>query len=399
MSKRLLLSCLLLALPSVLAAQTPATPAPAPGEMVEVDPLRCWWRTSAGAVRIGEAFDLSLTCAVLETDAVTVVVDESRLGNAVVQMAPFEVISGAHPADLHAGMRRFFQYDYRLRIINPDVVGKDVAIPEIGLHYRVNSRLDGSASVQGRDLLYFLPPQAIRVSSLVPDGATDIRDSAGVSFAGLDALRLRAGTFYIAGVALVALGGVMILLVLIRVARGARARTPAAERQLGTLQLVHVAARELAAVGRDKSSGWTDELIDRALASTRVVAAAALGRPVSQRSVASGVTVGEGRLLARGPKRGTTRVVSAPTTTHEVAREIARLPASSPRRAALETLRDALAAFGAAQYSREGTRDEAALDEALAAATGAARKVRLEQMLPRFVRRWTSSPDPAESRA
>ena len=42
---------------------------------------------------------------------------------------------------------------------------------------------------------------------------------------------------------------------------------------------------------------------------------------------------------------------------------------------------------------------EAALDEALAAATGAARKVRLEQMLPRFVRRWTSSPDPAESRA
>src|SRR5260370_36286 len=32
--------------------------------MVQVDPIRCWWRTSAGAVRIGETFDLRLTCAV-----------------------------------------------------------------------------------------------------------------------------------------------------------------------------------------------------------------------------------------------------------------------------------------------------------------------------------------------
>lgn len=400
MRKRLLLSCLLLALPSALAAQTPPTQAPESGEMVEVDPIRCWWRTSTGAVRIGEAFDVSLTCAVLETDAVSVIVDESRLGNAVVQMAPFEVVSGGHPADLHAGMRRFFQYDYTLRVINPDIIGKDIAIPEIGLHYRVNSRIDGNAAVQGRDLLYYLPPQAIRVASLVPSGATDIRDSSGASFSILDALRFRAGAFYIVGVALVALGGLMILLVLVRVARGARVRTPAAERQLAGAHLVNVASRELAAVAREKAaSGWTHELVDRALASTRVVAAAAAGRPISQRPVPAGATVGEGRLLARGPKRGMKRVVSAPTTARDLAQDAASLPVSSPGRAALETLRDALSAFGAFQYSRPGSIDESALDDALEGATRVARRALLQQLIPPALKRWSSRPSPVESRA
>src|ERR687889_213127 len=102
-------------LPLLAVLATPVfaqPPAPSDTETVEVDPIRCWWRTSQGAVRIGELFDLSLTCAVLQNDAVQVVPDESRLGNAVIQMAPFEVVSGNHPADLHSANRRFFQYEY-----------------------------------------------------------------------------------------------------------------------------------------------------------------------------------------------------------------------------------------------------------------------------------------------
>src|SRR5258706_12190686 len=57
-------------------------------QMVEVDPIRCWWRTSTGAIRIGETFDLSLTCAVLENDLVQVVPDESRLPPAPNYIAP-----------------------------------------------------------------------------------------------------------------------------------------------------------------------------------------------------------------------------------------------------------------------------------------------------------------------
>src|SRR5262245_50876087 len=85
----------------------------AAGQNVETDPLQCWWRTSAGAVRVGETFTVVLTCAVLETDAATVVVDQSKLEPSVVQFAPFEVQGGSHAADLNTDLRRFFQYEYR----------------------------------------------------------------------------------------------------------------------------------------------------------------------------------------------------------------------------------------------------------------------------------------------
>ena len=68
-------------------------------QTVATDPLQCWWRTSAGAVRVGEVFSLVLTCAVVENDAVRVVPDQGPLDPTVMQMAPFEVVGGGHPAD------------------------------------------------------------------------------------------------------------------------------------------------------------------------------------------------------------------------------------------------------------------------------------------------------------
>ncbi|HUR35602.1 MAG TPA: hypothetical protein VM032_17485 [Vicinamibacterales bacterium] len=400
MAKRLLLSGFLL---FGLAAAAGAQPAPtreAGTRNVEVDPIRCWWRTSAGAVRIGEQFDVSVTCAVLESEAVSVVVDESRLGNAVIQMAPFEVVSGSHPADMHAGIRRFFQYDYRLRIINPDAIGTDVRIPDIALHYRVNSKVDGNAAVQGRDLLYYLPPSVIRIESMVPDGTTDIRDASGASFASIDALNFRAGIFNIVGIALIAFGGLMVLLALVRLARGARRRTPAGQRQLSNAALLGVATRELAAVRREKgASGWTDDLLARALAATRVAAAGAVGAAISQRTVAADAVAGEGRLLARGPRRGTRRAVSAPTTAYDVARQLSRLSVADSGRAALESLREALTTMTAAQYGRDTARDESTLDAALDQAARAASAVRGQHLFPRsLLRRWTTSA-PVESQA
>ena len=133
-----------------------SAPTPSTDRMVEVDPIRCWWKTSEGAIRIGETFDLTLTCAVLDNELVQVVPDESRLGGAVISMAPFEIVGSSHPQDLHSGSRRFFQYQYSMRIINPDAIGTDVGIPIITLHYRVNSKIAENASLQGRDLTYVL---------------------------------------------------------------------------------------------------------------------------------------------------------------------------------------------------------------------------------------------------
>ena len=377
MRKLLLLLSLVLLQPLRAAAQPPPS-APAGSRTVEVDPIRCWWRTSTGAVRIGEQFDVDLTCAVLETDAVSVMVDESRLGNAVIQMAPFEVVGGSHPADLHEGLRRFFQYHYTLRIINPDVIGKDVGLPYLSLHYRINSRVAaGGAAVQGRDLEYVLPEAGVRVLSMVPVGVSDIRAGAGAPFEAVDALLFRANLLRIVATALFALGGIVVLLVLIRVARGSLfSRTPRSQRTLSPGALVKVATGELRRVARARATdGWTPALIDRALGATRIIAAAALGDPISQRTVDRDTALGEGRVLAAGPRLGTRRLVSAPTTAHDVARRAARATPGTPAHGRLDALREALSSLTGAQYGRAQAIDDLALDEALSRATDTGRAV------------------------
>src|SRR4029078_5299547 len=136
---------------------------------VQTDPLQCWWKTSAGAVRVGEPFSVVLTCAVLETDAATGVVDPALREPSVVQFAPFEVLGGSHGADLRTDQRRFFQYEYRMRLIAENLFGKDVALPETKLSYRVQTKVnEKAAALQGRDQTYVLPAQSVRVMSLVP---------------------------------------------------------------------------------------------------------------------------------------------------------------------------------------------------------------------------------------
>src|SRR5436190_20539334 len=176
-----------------------ATAASAFAQDVQTDPLQCWWKTSAGAVRVGEPFSVVLTCAVLETDAATVVVDTAKLEPSVVQFAPYEVLGGSHGADLRTDLRRFFQYEYRLRLIAENEFGKDVALPETKLSYHVQSKVGQTAAIQGREQTYVLPAQSVRVLSLVAGDATDIRDAAGDTFAALDQRAFRAKLFEIIG--------------------------------------------------------------------------------------------------------------------------------------------------------------------------------------------------------
>jgi hypothetical protein len=378
-----------------LWAQTPAAPANGTAN-AEVDPIRCWWRTSAGGVRTGETFDLVLTCAVLQNDAVEVVPDESRLGSAVIQMAPFEVVGGSHPADLHSGGRRFFQYQYTLRVINPDVIGRDVRIPDIVIHYRINSRVAANQAIQGRDLVYMLPSQSVRVMSLVPGDAGDIRDAQGENFANAEGLKFRASVLNIVAIACIALGALMTLVVIVRLARGSRKRTPRDARQVRTSGLAHAAARELNAVQNDRGHGeWTPELLGRALAATRVAAACAIGAPVSQRIADTG-PIGVGRLRVSSLMLGKPRAISASVTAADVARAEARGGADP----ALEPLREALTAFAAAQYGRNGIGDAGVLDSSLASAVAAAARVkRRHAAWKEPLKQFRNRSQPAESRA
>ena len=144
----------------------------------------------------------------------------------------------------------------------------------------------------------------------------------------------------------------------------------------------------------EKGGGWTPELVDRALAATRVTAAGALDRTISQRVVdAETATVGEGRLLASGPRRGTKRIVSASITARDIETQLAKRRATDKMRPTLETLRDALASFAASTYGRDESNRDAHLDEALDAASRAASSVRRRHMFPMtLLKRWSASP-------
>src|SRR5688572_29852779 len=357
-----------------------------------VDPMRCWRQTTAGAVTIGEAFTVTLTCAVFESEDAQVVPDESRLNVASIQMAPFEILGGAHPPDVRRGSRRFFQYDYQLRIISRDAVGQDVNVPALTISYRVHSRVGAAAKLEGRDLSYLLPALPIKVLSLVPADADDIRDAAEASLATVEALRSRSRMFEALAIALGVFAGIMVVLALVPLARRT-GPAAAADRNAVPNRAILTAAvaalqEEQARAARD---GWTDDTIAGALASMRLIAAAAIDHPISQKPLSADRPVPDGRLRAdHGWPRRRTVTVSSAVTPEDLARAGSRDGATTlTRTQQLDELRASLAALTAALYRREPKRDAASLDEAVRQATSMAEAMARERTtwMPRWVRR------------
>ena len=376
-------------------------------QTVETDPLQCWWRTSSGAVRVGEPFTVVLTCAVLETEAATVIVDQSKLEPAVVQFAPFEVLGGSHGVDQRTDLRKFFQYEYRLRLIAENDFGKDVPLPELKLSYHVQSRVGQAAAIQGREQSYVLPAQSIRILSLVPTDAADIRDTSAETFADVDQRSFRAKLLNVVGAVLFTLAGLLALLALVRLVQKYRTSTVSTDRLVSDGAILGAARRELASVQRAREDGgWTPELAGRALAALRVGATYMLGRPVAQTSVTSDLSKisnqrlvdADGVMMVRTGWPRTKRIaISGAVTTRSLATETKRGLGTAQRAALLESLHDAMAQLTAVQYGRDGKPADNALDEALAAGRAALKRVRLEQtwIMKKFGRR----PPPREVEA
>jgi hypothetical protein len=333
------------------------------------DPLRCWWRTSAGAVAIGEPFDAALTCAVREQESSRTVPDESRLSAAVIQLAPFEVLGGAHPADLRTATHRFIQYRYTLRIIDSNVIGFDAKFPDLQIPYRVHTLTNGEWA-QGRDRSYIMPGQPVRVLSLVPQEADDIRDSADQSFDAVARLRFRSRALQIAAVALVLLGGLVLVPAAVAFVRGGRSPDGAEAKAVSRRSIVAAIHRELAAVRHESRGGWTPDLAVRVLNALRLAASCALARDVAQLHVASD-GIPTGRIAApAGFLRRRVVALSSALTPIDVERAIAALPltASHERRQLLAELLTAMntmttAIYGAA--ASPGTSYDESIDVAV----------------------------------
>jgi hypothetical protein len=375
---------------------------PVAAQNEQADPLQCWWRTSSGSIRVGEVFSAVLTCAVLETDAAKVVVDQSKLEPSVVQFAPFEVTGGSHGADLRTDQRRFFQYEYRLRLIAENLFGKDVSLPETKISYHVQSAVSQGAAIQGRDQTYVMPPQSVRVVSLVPADAADIRDTTSETFEDVDRRTFRANLLIVIGGVLFALAAGMALLALVGLFN--RLRKPAAQRErlVTDTAVLNALGGELKAVQRAREDGgWTPALAGRALGALRPATAIALGRRVAQsvatKRIAAADAAGtngrsalDGQISVGGRwPRSKRIVISGSVTSQAVAREIARGEMPASRAALLESAQDALARFTSAQYGRDAKLDDAALDEAMSTSQRLVRRLKMEQfsIMKRFARR------------
>jgi hypothetical protein len=139
---------------------------------LEVEPITCWWRGDVSAVRVGEPFGLTLTCSILAAEATRVVLDESRLDAGVMQVPPFDVVSGDRADDLVTPGRRYIQDRYIARLIAENAFGAEVSPIQLTPQPRAASR---RATPCSRDLAR-MPwrPLPVRVQSLVPNSATDI---------------------------------------------------------------------------------------------------------------------------------------------------------------------------------------------------------------------------------
>jgi hypothetical protein len=337
---------------SLLLATSAASPfALQPTENVEADPITCWWRTGAGGVRIGESFQVVLTCSLLETEAARAIADESVLEPSVVQLPPFDVVGGRRAKEVVTAGRRFVQYDYSLRIIAENAFGRDVSLPALQLTYRVESRVAGNstvAAIQGRDFSYVLPPLSVRVLSLVPDNAIDIREAPIATFEEIANRGFRGTVLRVAAAIAFVAAALVAALALAGIVRRRRAASTGPGRVLPDGVILGSVQRELEAVREESRAGWTPALTGRALAALRIAAAYEAGRPVTQILAEAGSTASDGQLAINGRARGVALISGSATAGRQS-----------------QELRDGLARFTEARYGRDGAFDAARLDESI----------------------------------
>ena len=364
---------------AVAAVVALVAPSASAQNQVASDPIKCWWKTGATAVGVGERFALLLTCGVIETNSVTVVPAVMQLQPGALSIAPFEVIGGRRLEDVVAPPWRYLQFEYDVRLLSEGFFGQDVAIPTVTVMYNLQAPGGGA---QGRDLGYVLPPLPMRILSLVPRSANDIRDASGDTFAASETHRFRSSAALVAAGICFAFAAVFVVIAAVRVARRFR-RKEAVARALPAPSMLRACLRALADVRAEARGGWTPTLVRRALAALRIAAAVAVGRQVSQHFVDNGAAEREGQLAVRtGLLRRRRAVLSAPTTPRVIAEQLGKNHSGAGTVASLEQLGEALQVFSAARYGRNGNVDATALDSALDEGSSAVKRLRVNTLWP-----------------
>jgi hypothetical protein len=383
-----------LAYSSVAAAQTTAsgpaqkTPGPAQKSLsspregeVQSDPIKCWWKADRTAVRVGERFGLVLTCAVIEAGPIVVVPVLNQLEPGALSITPFEVVSGSRGDDVVAPPWRYAQFDYSVRLLSDGFFGQDVMIPGVTVTYN----LQAAGGTQGRDQTYMLPALPMRILSLVPRSASDIRDASGQTFASIASRRFRGSLARVLAWVSFAFAAVLGLFALVRAISLVRTKKGVFVRKLPLPSVLGGCLDAIKDVAADASrTGWSPGLARRAVAAMRIAGAVAIDRPVAQNFVGPDAVEHEGQVTVRkGWIRPRRVLLSASVTSKVIAGHLGNgraLRASS--RARLESISEALGVFSAASYGRNGDADAIALDAAVESSKDAIRGLRSRARWP-----------------
>ena len=352
---------------------------------VQVDALQCWRQIGTNTVRVGEPFTMTLTCAVVETDTARAVPNEVVLDPEIIDLAPFEVLDGERYADLHAGPRRFLQLGYTLRLVGEEYFGEDVEIPALDVTYRIERALDPGAALAGRELTYILPAQSVRVLSLVPEDAADIREPSVGTFGDAETRLFRATLMVMAAAALGIVALAFLVAAALRVRQERRGSVPRGETPVPAAAVAHRALAEMTALQRaSQEKGWDGTLAGRALAAFRLTGAVALSYPIAQQVVDTDTGDREGQLsLRRGFWRPKTTVISSALTLDAVTSAIDRMGTARPDTAAeLDDLRGALSLFTAARYGNAADLPTDVLTRELDKGMTLARRLRIRTLAP-----------------
>jgi hypothetical protein len=353
----IVLICAMFAAP--LVAQTPS------------DPIKCWWKTDKSAVIVGEQFTLTLTCGVIETRGTTVVPKMEELDPGAMQLAPFEMVGGTRHEDIQAPPWRYFQYDYTLRLMGQDSFGQDVDIPSFTVTYNMKSDVPGAGA--GRDHMYVLPALPMRIQSLVPKKANDIRDAAPESFAAATVRLSRSRSEFIAAGVFFGFSVLMLIFAGVHVIRRHRGRGPERVPVVSDTKLVGACIQEISRLQSEvKTAGWTPERAGSALTVLRIGSAVAMGRPVSQTPMETTAAAREGQIAVRKGILGRERIAVSAAITPVVIEHH-----GVNGNAMIADLGKSLFAFNAVRYGRNGNVDTPALNRALENSRAALQRLRL----------------------
>ncbi len=324
----------------------------APAAMVETDPIRCWWKISKTAVHVGERFQLTLTCSIVDTADARVVVDESRLDPAAIQLVPFDIVGGLRHPDVEAGYRRFFQYEYVLRIIGDDLFGRDMSIPALDLPYHIESAARQAPALESLERGYRLPTLPVSVVALVSPQAADIRDAPVDTLAAIGRRRFHGNLAFAIAAAMFSGGLGMLAFAAGGVVRRYRGPGGRSIRALSEVRILRGALGRLQGVQqRALQDGWSDQLLGEVLAAIRPGLAIALNRPPSQKIVERDAAPQDGALLVtRGVVRPERFLVSASMTADGAA--LQNGGAHGRTSALADEFRSAVGAFTATRYGR-----------------------------------------------